>query len=91
MSKWTQFLNSLATHGGAIFILLTMVVGADFAAFVLYLRHDIPVSGLVGLVSTGGALTGALLLALKAETPVTLPTPPAVQATQVPPSPNSPK
>jgi diaminopimelate epimerase len=64
MAKWSAFLASLATRGGAIFILLSIVGVVDFAAFVMYLRHDIGYQGLATFCGSG-AFTGALLLALK--------------------------
>lgn len=88
MSKWQAFLNSIATRGGAILILLIMTGVADGGAFTMYLRHDMDARGLAYFVTSGGMIN-ALMLALKGSSEPT--PPPAVQATQIPPSPNSPR
>jgi hypothetical protein len=64
MGKWLQFLNSLATRGGAIFILLILVLSVDVGAFILHLRGEISIQALIGILSNSGVM-GALLLALK--------------------------
>lgn len=64
MSRWTSFLNSLATRGGAILILGSMTVIVDVGAFVVYLRHDLSVQGLAMILSSGGVLN-ALMVTLK--------------------------
>lgn len=64
LPNWTAFLNSLATRGGAIFVLLFLTAIVDIGAFIVYLRHDIDAHGLVDIVGSG-AIIGALLLALK--------------------------
>lgn len=64
LPKWNAFLNSLATRGGAIFVLLTIVVFVDGGSFVVYLRHDMDAHALLDVVGSG-AIIGALLLALK--------------------------
>jgi len=65
---WSAFLNSLATRGGAIFILTFIVFFADFGGFVMYLRHDVTVDGLAKIVTGSGLFAGALLIVLKGST-----------------------
>lgn len=65
MDKWQKWLNSLATRGGAIFILVLLTVAADGGAFTMYhLMHDLDARGLAYFVASGGMLN-ALMLALK--------------------------
>ncbi len=65
MDRWNKFLSSLATRGGAIFVLLVLS-GAGFA-ITLHIIHAGEDTSMVaaGLVTTLGNFTGALLLALK--------------------------
>lgn len=70
MQTWIAFLNSLSTRGGAIAILLFLTTGADIAAFVLYLRHDLDFRGLSYFVTSGG-LVNALMLGLKGSSDAT--------------------
>jgi hypothetical protein len=80
-SRWTNFLNSLATRGGAIVILLAL--SGVWVGVTLHIIHHNEDSSMVaaGLVSTLGNFTGALLLALKgssepASPPPVVPNPP---------------
>jgi hypothetical protein len=71
VSFWTNFLNSLATRGGAIFIL--MVLSLTGFGITLHIIHHGEDSSMVaaGLVTTLGNFTGALLLALKGSSETT--------------------
>ena len=62
---WTNFLNSLATRGGAIFLLFMInVIGT---AVIMHLIHHNEAAGALGAVitTTFGNFSGALLIALK--------------------------
>lgn len=64
IDSWNKFLASLATRGGAIFILLFLTVTVDLGVFIMYLKHDMDFRGLAYVVTSGG-LVNALMLALK--------------------------
>ncbi len=66
LPRWNAFLQSLATRGGAIFILVLLTVIVWLGTGMMYLRHDLTAEQLKDTVGGSGAITGALLLALKA-------------------------
>src|SRR5271154_815494 len=65
MVKWNEFLTSLGTRGGAIFILTLIFVGS--MCFALHLIHHGESSSplAASLISTFAGFSGALLMALK--------------------------
>lgn len=70
-SKWTNFLNSLATRGGAIFILMMLsLIGFGITIHIIHHGDDNNMIA-AGLVTTLGNFTGALLLALKGSSETT--------------------
>jgi len=65
MQRFQAFLNSLATRGGAILVLLILSL-TGFAITLHIIHHGEDTSMVAaGLVTTLGNFTGALLLALK--------------------------
>lgn len=65
MSLWQNFLNSLSTRGGAIF-LLSMVFTSGMIVVVHLIHHNETDSMFAGMIlSTFSSFSGALLLALK--------------------------
>ena len=73
MSRWTAFLNSLATRGGAILILLGLTcLSVAVTLFVVWRGWDTSMV-IGGLISSLGNFTGALLLGLKGSSDQTPP------------------
>ena len=65
MSRWQNFLNSLSTRGGAIF-LLTVIFGTGVCVIIHLIHHGEAGGQLAAqLVGTFSGFSGALLLALK--------------------------
>jgi len=73
--KWQYFLNSLATVGGNLFVLLTMVL--ILLGLVLYTLHDTNANSQIVTVvsSTFSGFAGALLAALRGRSTDTNPSP----------------
>lgn len=65
IEKWNEFLKSLATRGGAIFLLLLIMGAIDPASFTIFLLHQMSFEQLKDVVSTSG-FASALLISLKA-------------------------
>ena len=79
VQKWQAFLNSLSTRGGAVLILLFLVM-LDIAVTLCVVWKGWDSSMMVGAMVAGlGAFTGALLLALKGSSD---PTPPPIVSQQ---------
>lgn len=65
MVKWNEFLQSLGTRGGAIFLLTLIFLGGMFFSLHL-IHHGEAASPLAAsLMSTFAGFSGALLMALK--------------------------
>jgi hypothetical protein len=65
MSRWQNFLNSLSTRGGAIFLLFLVCLTGIFVILHM-IHHGEDGSMFAGVViSTFSSFSGALLLALK--------------------------
>jgi hypothetical protein len=65
MVRWNEFLQSLSTRGGAVF-LLTVIFGIGTAVSMHLIHHGEASSPLAAsLMSTFAGFSGALLLALK--------------------------
>jgi len=65
MSRWQNFLNSLSTRGGAIFLLFAISI-AGMSVIVHMVHHQEESSMFAGaILSTFSSFSGALLLALK--------------------------
>jgi hypothetical protein len=79
MQAWQAFLNSIATRGGAVLILLFLVM-LDISVTLCVVWKGWDSSTMVGAMVAGlGAFTGALLLALKGSSD---PTPPPIVSQQ---------
>jgi len=64
-SRWQNFLNSLSTRGGAIFLLFVLsLIGFFITLHIVHHNEDQSMFA-AGLIATVSNFTGALLLALK--------------------------
>jgi hypothetical protein len=68
---WNNFLSTLATRGGAIFILLVLsLTGFGITLHIIHHGESDSMAA-AGLITTVGNFTGALLLALKGSSETT--------------------